>query len=521
MSKSTMPPAPEENLSNVPAISAILDGNLYQQLHCISHLADLVDEDGRYSSVSIENDRVDGFDDLFLEYRTPQIDRYGTYRGLFVQVKYHIDQSGSYTSAGMTEPVSEKSKTSFLQRLKRDYDKVINAGQDDCPFRFQLHSNWHAHPDDQLLGRTRDHDGRLLDDFVEGKVVGALGKVRASWLKHLGIDETSFCALMQVFRFRLSAYSLQDITVFANAKMKSCGLVGVSPSTGANPYSAYIQKRLREGRLRITREEFAKDVVNHGFRIPGAYAKSQATVAFCTYSRGTERLHEVVEYLWDKRGYFIAPGFPDPVIWRSPIAETLRAFGETVGRPRTEHHVHLECHLSIAYLVGRMWHDKTGITAFPFQKGPVPALWKPSLENRPDNWKWALSQTGDLGASEDFVCIVSGNRNIEADVRASMAENEVISRPVIHFCGIGDVSFRISCADHCYDLAIGVREELLRIIKKHPSRALRMHLYMSCPNALAFFIGQQSMAMLRIDVQCYEYTDMRYRPSLFLAKEAK
>jgi hypothetical protein len=437
---------------------------------------------------------------------------------MFIQVKYHVDQRGAYTSKGMALPVSSKSKTSFLQRLKRDYDEAAIDDRQKKAFRFKLYSNWNAQFEDPLLSAIRD-DGRLPDNFVSGKVTGEILKIRKIWLDHLNVTEDVFKDLISVFLFKLSAYSLQDMTELANAKLKSCGLVGVDPTTGHNGYSAYLLKKLRDGRLRISREQFLEDVKLHNFRRPNTVAKKQVLVAFCTYSKGTEHLQETVDYFWDKRSLFSGSSIPSPEIWQNSIAETLRAFGDSVGRTRVEHHIHLECHLTIAYLVGRMWHDKTGISAFPFQKGPIPALWKPSETSQPENWKWCVSTSNEAAVSPDVVCIISGNRNIESDVRASMAEKKVQDRRIIHFSGEGPGPFKINNANHCYDLALQAREEILRLIKVKNSVNLRLHLYMSCPNSLAYFLGQQSMAMTRCSVQCYEFVNMKYQESAFITKE--
>lgn len=191
-----------------PASGSRLSGDRYQFLYTWYLALELLDDHSKYDKLTVEHPIQGAADDVVLESTTENYPPKGH------QLKFHVDQRGSYTSDSLIE-IPRASSTSLLQRLYKSWT--------DFPLGSEiwLVSNWSADPElgKFISGRTPV----LQPNFFEG-IRNAASKIRQKWSTHLGIDNDALVQFCQSLRFRLAYHSMDDLEAIVDERMRRHGL---------------------------------------------------------------------------------------------------------------------------------------------------------------------------------------------------------------------------------------------------------------------------------------------------------
>jgi hypothetical protein len=116
------------------AVSARTDGDIYQGLYFWHKASSLFIKTSKAVQVMLENDAASGVDDVSVFYDTPGINDNGrSCVADYYQIKYHVNQSDSYSRDNLINPAFINAKTSLLQKFKNAYEKLPSVDSHIIP----------------------------------------------------------------------------------------------------------------------------------------------------------------------------------------------------------------------------------------------------------------------------------------------------------------------------------------------------------------------------------------------------
>jgi hypothetical protein len=202
-------------------------------------------------------------------------------------------------------------------------------------------------------------------------------------------------------------------------------------------------------------------------------------------------------------------------LWQGEIKLAAQKFLADPAYRAQEYHILLDCHLSLAFLAGYELDRKSGAQVFPVQKGTPTAVWKPSGQQTPDA-SWSETRTELADTSADVAIAVSVTRDALADVKRLVEQVGTFGAIVDARPAVGVGAKLVQGADH----AIALADNLAELIRKHrPGPGGSVHLFLSAPNAFAYFLGQHRGALGKIQLYEFDFEGEQggsYSPSLRL-----
>ena len=124
----------ERSFTMANQVAAILSGEDYQHLFSFLQILELMMRGKRVAHARVEDQDAGSADDVtvYQQVDSPLADR-------FYQIKYHVNQSGHYSTDSLIE--HEPNKSSLLMKLFRSW-KTLQANRPDRPIEIHLVSNW-------------------------------------------------------------------------------------------------------------------------------------------------------------------------------------------------------------------------------------------------------------------------------------------------------------------------------------------------------------------------------------------
>ncbi len=183
----------------------------------------------------------------------------------------------------------------------------------------------------------------------------------------------------------------------------------------------------------------------------------------------------------------------------------LSAFFSDLRTGDFSYHLFLETHLSIAFACGWILNRKTGIRAYPFQKGrDGRVLWKPSVSPAPlDYSRWKITEHLRDSGGDSIALTVSISYPVEEDADQYIEENQLRITRVISVSPVSGPEYGVlTGADEAVRLAEKVQSVAVTALKQARG-ARNVHIFASAPVSFMFFLGQLGPALTPI--QLYEY----------------
>ena len=229
-----------------------------------------------------------------------------------------------------------------------------------------------------------------------------------------------------------------------------------------------------------------------------------------SFSKFSSRLDSITDKHYSFVDLFDGRQIKDQDHWNSQIYPNVISFLESETAPGDNIHLHLDCHYSIVYTAGhasarcnaKVWPDQNGTPWFisdrPYR--PFQELWKIIPHQ--------------LQKGEDIAVTVSVSQNICEDVMRTIKERDLPIGLLVEATVLPNVGrLSVQGADHAFLLA----QELMQHIQNVSARNARrgcIHLFVSVPKAMMFFMGQEGYTLPQ--VQLYEYYNSSYSQSILI-----
>jgi hypothetical protein len=187
----------------------------------------------------------------------------------------------------------------------------------------------------------------------------------------------------------------------------------------------------------------------------------------------------------------------DPIheeVWSGEIPERIAKVLPALARLPQPLVLGLQTHLSIAWFLGTKLTSKVGISVLLRQRTNAgEQIWDGSIPKvPPEASPWQVSEM-ELNRGDDLALVVSVTRPALADVERSIPVLALPIRRLLHV-QLAEISqSAIADGSHARWLADAVVEKAARVVQD--ALPPRIHLFLACPVALAFLIGQQAAAL--------------------------
>lgn len=478
-------------------ISARQHGDCYQARHFWQHALQMLDADSGLANIAYDFSDKKSFDDVVISYDPPRGQtRRKPLEKHYMQIKWQANQNHEFGFADLIDPAFiNASSVSLLKRLQN----AQTAGETGV--RYTLVTTARIKANDPLLALISNVDGVLrLNTLKQGGAKGKMGRVRAVWLDALGLatDDELF-SVLENFAILSGQPNLEQMRESVIAIARSVGLQLGPDANGASDFrlDSLASELIKCGFERLSRSELLVFLSQQGLAVA---ASLQSEVPFGSlliksYDRLATDLSKFnEENVLSLTSLFEGRYLGETKDWNQDIALPVIEFLQDHARRNSSFTLALDAHASIAFICGRTLHLKSGVRTEIFQNGRRGLeLWhaEDGGSDRPISFDTNLT---DIGDGNDLAVAVSVTRSTETAVR-QYVEREVPQVGKLLDCHLpfGSSQTGISGGQHAAVLSDQVASVVKKIRLTH--NVERVHLFVAAPNALLFYLGQQSQAL--------------------------
>ncbi|MDH7579021.1 MAG: SAVED domain-containing protein [Bacillota bacterium] len=492
------------------SIAARKQGDRYQSRLFWLYLLELRTSD-YVETVTIEYDLVPFVDDIVVRYRWPVLDRTtGTYSSCdFIQCKYHVTQGGAFTIDALINPDFIKRKESMLQKLYKGYARLL---QEVASFRLYVVSNYNWHPDDEIAKHLSEE--RIRYTFYAGGSSSKLGRIRAKLASHLAITEGELKPFLDTLRFKLGK-NLADLTKELEPRLKLASLKPIDPTATHIIYDDLAWEWFEQGRNSFNAQTLDEALVEEKLIIKPSDDYSE--ISICSFPQYARRPRDIQTAHLDLTDLFEGRFARSEHYWKETIPKRLFSFfqSDVVTNLRQPIHLFFDCHLSIAFLAGIICNRKYGLQIVPAQKSTATGydFWEEPRDSKSGLWNFRID--GDI--EDEVVIAISVSNPVENHSLSFLKAKGLDFLTRIHFQPINGIGQKaVLNGEHAWHLGFDLQTILRTIL---PSTCQTMHLFFSCPAALAYIFGNTLRCITR-EIQLYEHDyegvkmELRYYPSI-------
>lgn len=470
------------------------NGNDFQARFFWYHAAALRDDQQQHVlEVTFEADGPKGFDDVVVRYRSPgrpSSSPPGRIAVDFHQVKFHAVQSGRFGYADLISPeFINATANSLLQGLRNAKKTAVS-----------LDGAFHLVTTDRIadgdpLGEIisgKDHSIRLDKLFVKGGDRSRFGKVRKLWRDHLELaTDDELKQVLQGLHINQVARSLEDMRDEVNNRFRVVGLV-TCRETADFRYDQVARELKKQQRNCLTRESFDMLCQQEGWIQTVASDLGFLNVSVRSFAdvlpAHLDAAHENALSLLEKfDGRHLCQGLS----WTTDVQPQIVGFLQEVRQRRNRLRLHLDAHLSIAFLAGSVLGFKSGVHVELVQKGRAGlSIWRPDDECSGPSIPVSVQS---LGAGHECAVVVSLSRDGLRNVLDYVARELPNVGTVLHAKlekGAGQAA--VAGGSHAAQLADEVSEAVRTLDRP---RGHATHIFIIGPNSFAFYLGQHADAI--------------------------
>ena len=493
-------------------VAAILSGEDYQHLFSFLHVLELLMPGKQVVRARVEDEDAGSADDVTIYHHpdSPLPDR-------FYQIKYHVDQSGHYSTEHLVE--HKPNQSSLLKKLFDSW-QTLRSRRPARPTEIFLVSNWGWDGTDKLkmcmCGQTNGFNGKLSS----AKPRSDIGKLRTLWLNHLAISEPDFAAFCATLRFKLAYACWNEMAQLLAERMSNLRLKS-DPSAlilAAGIVREWIRTPIRD----ITPEVLEKALRDHDLYLP---PEAEPSVHVYLTTIKEQRFDIAPDYMLDWRDRFLGASnkrghdLKDHAAWNDDLLPELEALEAQINVETTSRLIRARglARLSAWFAFGHTFSEVNRYTIEIDQQGKH---WRSDARPNQDFRLVPTSQGGFAGESLDgdgqTVAVgISVAGAIDDDVREHLRHRTervaslLLLRPerdLSHACLRGDPDV--------VALVIETKSYLQAFVKKW--NATRLRIYYFGPISGACFIGHRLNAVCR-EIQIMEHQQPGYLPSFLLA----
>lgn len=462
-----------------------------------------------YESVGFEVNNMKSFDDVVVFHREDKIDCRGDiYNAEYYQVKYHVDYKNSITGDSLMDPAFIGATTeSFLQKVKNalEYANSINKKA-----RFILVSPWNIESTDVLGSLVRANEGELLlDKLSEGGDRSVTGILRNKWIKHLNLNNyDELNEIIKVIRIHHGSLNFNRLKRALSDSLMLAGLTPIDEEKRVDPYPQLIRKLHAEGKSHFNCSELRQICENEKLiQKPVITNPDVRKLGIRSFYRFAEDMKSETDNMLSLLQYFDGRPIKSPDLWHAQIIPQVKQFITTeMGTSKKTYEFHLDTHMTCAICAGYFIDPKLGADVSVLQK---------TMASR-DSWR----NTSSPDASHQSQMELQTEVNVKSDQKelalavsiTQMTFDDVVNYIKQNVPTVGIVkqlsvkgnagNTRVCDGAHATALTEQIRNEI-KILRANSDADSKIHLFISAPNAIAFFLGR----LLRPlgNIQLYEH----------------
>jgi hypothetical protein len=491
--------------TGIAPVAATRQGHDYQDLYGWWRALDLLRPTRHVTQVAIEDPSALSFDDVTIS-RTPGAGKPPE----FIQVKFHVDHAGSYSSESLMTTKSRNGRHSLLEKAWITW----SALREDAPnLELVLVSTYSWLPTDPLAERIRTRNAGFDKSFIEGTVTGRELDARNNWKAHLGDpDEVAFQQFLAALRFRLGFAVTSDLVQWTSDVMGAVGLK--DEEDDALRGARQIHDWINEGRSVVTADDMLEAIEQLDLRQPGASPDPAISIYVHTIIKEPQETAADWDLDWREhfdegpsvRGHAVV----DDRLWNEVmLPELARTRAEIQAATATRLlRIGGKARLSVWFAAGWTFAQPAGWVIEVDQTG---TWWRNDARAATDID--LVSKVEERGGDAGTIAVgVSVTGDLAGDVRNYLAEAGDPTGKLLLVelsSGLGQVMRGPADAVR---LADRLREEIRAAAGATPKRVL---LFYFGPLAGAAFIGARLNAVAP-EIQIYENQVGRYAPSFTL-----
>lgn len=457
--------------------------------------------------VSYEADGPKAFDDVIVRYDPGRPNSAGERISAdYHQIKFHVVEGGRFGFADLINPAFiGAAAVSILERLKQ---AKATAPSNSA---FTLITTDRPRDDDPLSEVLSSVDGSFRwDKLSVGGDRSRMGKVRKCWRDHLDLaSDGDLQDLLSGFHIKSGYKTLDQLREDVNLRFQIAGLKPCVETTDF-VYDGAARALKAAKRYTFTREDFAKLCAEEGWlRLDGP--DEALNISIRSFSDGpNDRFDATAENTLNLTARF-DDRFPAPGETWDDLEREVRAFLQR-GPGERPMRLFLDAHSSFAFLAGDCLGLKSGLTVELVQKGRGgTSVWRAD-DGR--NGPRPTIREETLSGAPDVALVLSLSRDAAADVRDFVSTHlpqvgRILNLTPEQRPGQTAVLGGAHAAEIADAAAEAVKAARLTI-------GATVHIFVSGPNAVAFFLGQHAASFGRW--RTYEFDFQRrlhgtYSPS--------
>jgi len=501
------------------AVTVRRDGDTYQARQFWLRAARLLDPGSPIIRVGFESGPK-SFDDVWVEYaadREPKDSSGQSLKREHMQCKWHVSP-GTYGYSDLVNPeFINANARSLLQRAR---DAQLKNAPDGSGAQFKLVTNWQLDRADALNPVISQRSGAIRLDRLYGTKTdnSAVGRIRKAWREHLDIDENELRLLANTMAFGHTSETLSDLRDRLDMLFAFVGLRRIPPHESAFFYDDLVFQWMGQGHVEYDRESFKalcarEDLFGVSSERPRVFGVKSFEHAF---DRLEDRCDEVLNFVpvFDER--FIR----DDADWSATLYPDLSRFLRSAANDRPRLRIALDAHMTLAFAAGSVLNIKSGRAVELEQRTIGRSVW--AADDVPADPYWPTLDPTMIEMRPDApdIAVAFGiTHDITGDVQR-YAEDHLpsVGRLLVLRPSTSSGSQFVAAGRHAFDLAQSAKEAMRSADCGQPPGSVS-HLFVAAPNALTFFLGQQSPVLGRVCLYEFDFEggrDRSYRPSLSL-----
>lgn len=475
-------------------IVARQQGDDYQARWFWLHACSLLDDFTKVERVVYEDNRLKAFDDVAIYYRSGYADKRGTRLDAeYFQVKFHVVANGALTIKSLCDPsFINATKISLLQRVKDAHDYCNSK---NIKYRLTLYTPWSVHPDDILAQVYSLSDGSIrLDKITKGGKGSQMGRLRRCWIEHLGLsDDDELCAILSNFCIKQGP-TLDELGYYLNLRLRDRGLKQVPKDSLIHPYDDLTKKMLEQNLNELTSESLLRLCTKEGLveEARGGIPQNQKTLGVRTFLRWAEDMENQTESMICLSHLYEGRRIKDSDDWNTVIPQSIVSFVKQHITRSVFYRLHLDTHLSVAFLLGHLLPEKMGIKVDVVQHSSTgTSIWRFDKGQEVSAGFWRLSEKVCHREMPEFALAIGITHDITDEVLLYVQKSiPSIGRVIQALPASGACPSAVRDGGHAEELT----NELIQYLRtKHMGMSSkgRLHIFSAAPNGFIFCLGRK------------------------------
>lgn len=490
-------------------------GDEYQQLVFWKYALMMISGKYEIQNIRYEDETVKSYDDIVIQYSTPQIFRDSTIIKEYIQVKFHMRDDGLFTVDKLLNPsFINATKNSLLHNVVAAYRELGEKEFKQCVF--VIYSMWDVDQGDVLYKLISNENSTLeIERLFDGTTERSrMGKIRKKMKTSLGVEEDELKCVLKQIRIKSRQEKMDDLILRLNQQLENCGLQVISGSKHTNPYSQLIQNLYKSGHNFFTKEILEKLLRNENMYSP---KREKELIAIRSFIKHAENLESEAEHILKLEDCFEGRFLKNEYTWEGNIYPVIKEYLSKNCQSDKEYRIQIEANPTIAFLAGRTLDIKIAKDILPVQRTDNGIInWSKTDNDMDYPQTFCTSRILD-DEKNDIAVVVGISREILNDVEEFLIlAKEKIGRII-------DIRLKTTDSANVID---GMHAWLIvnQIKNEIDKRALRekqgiLHLFLACPNSIVFMMGRYSLSFGKIQLYEYDFNKQRtctYYPTMKL-----